>query len=177
MKYIKIIIILSIVSFISCKKVKKLTTFTMEYQSTVVIPSSTVINLPFNLFTPELASNSETTFAINDTRKDLIEQIQLKKLDLKISSPSNGNFDFLKSVEIYLIAEGLPNEKIAWKNNIENNSGNTLSLETTSSDLKEYIKKDKFKLQVNTVTDQLVNSDYHIDIFSLFFVDAKMIGL
>jgi hypothetical protein len=177
MKAIKIILILLITSWIGCKKVKKLTTFTMDYQSTVIIPSSTGINLPFNLFTPDMPSNSEATFAVNDTRKDLIEQIKLNKLDLKISSPQNGDFGFLKSIEIYITAEGLAEEKIAWQNNIPDNAGNILILETSQADLKEYIKKEKFNLKVKTVIDQLMSKDHHIDINSQFFVDAKVIGL
>ena len=52
---------------IGCKKIDKLTQFDMNYDQTVVIPSSTGVNLPFNIFSPDVQSNSETTFAINDT--------------------------------------------------------------------------------------------------------------
>lgn len=177
MKLHHIIIIVLFTSVLGCKKVKKLTTFNMYYETAVVIPSSTGINLPFNLFSPDMPSDAEATFAVNDTRKDLIEQIKLSKLDLSLSSPSNSDFSFLKSIEIYISAEGLPEERIGWKENIPDDVGKVLSLDMSQTDLKEYIKKDTFKLKVKTVTDKIISSDHKVNIYSLFFVDAKVIGL
>lgn len=159
-----------------CKKVDKLTKFNMAYHETVIIPSSTGINLPFNLLTPDVKSNSESTFAANDTRKDLVEEIKLTQLDLTLTSPSNGDFGFLKSIEIFISADGLSEEKIAWKENVSSSIGKYLELETTHMNLKEFIKKDKFTLKVRTVTDEALSSDHHIDVHSVFFVDAKVLG-
>jgi len=49
-------------------------------------------------------------------------------------------------------------------------------LETTGTDLKEYIKADEFKLRVNTITDEVIATDHQIDINSVFFVDVKILG-
>lgn len=173
----KIWILLVIGLFASCKKKNKLTQFTMSYAQTVVIPSSTGVNLPFNIFTPDMTTNSESTFEVNNTRKDLIQEIKLTKLDLLITSPSNGNFQFLKSVEIYISASGLQEVMIAKKDNIPSDIGNYINLDCLNSDLKEYIKKDQFKLRLNTVTDQIITSDYEIALNSKFLVDAKILGL
>jgi hypothetical protein len=159
-----------------CKLVNKLTHFNMDYNVSVVIPSSTGINLPFNLFTPDISSNSESTFAVNDTRKDLVEVIKLTKLDMTLTAPPSGNFGFLKSIEIFISAQGLPEEKIAWKYNIPSDVEKYLKLETTNTDLKEYIKKDEFTLRFGTVTDEFLTSDHKIDVHAVFFVDAKILG-
>lgn len=172
-----LLISLFLTSATGCKKLSKLTQFTMAYKVSIVIPSSTGIQLPFNILTPDVKSNSESTFAMKDTRKDMVEEIRLTKLGLTITSPSNGNFDFLKSIDIFITADGLPETKIAWKYDIANGVGNSIELETTVSDLKEYIKKDEFKLRVSTVTDEFITSDYAIDVNALFFVDAKILGL
>ncbi|WP_258103433.1 hypothetical protein [Marinoscillum sp. MHG1-6] len=171
-----LLLVIVLVIFTGCDKIAKLTQFEMEYDETVIIPSSTGINLPFNLFTPDVQSNSESTFAVNDTRKDLIEEIQLTQLDLTLTSPSNGDFGFLKSIEIFISADGLSEVKIAWKENIPSTIDKYMELETTPSDLQEFIKKDNFSLRVNTVTDELITSDHHIDVHSIFFVDAKILG-
>ncbi len=97
-------------------------------------------------------------------------------MDMTIQSPSNGKFGFLKSVEIYISAQGLPEEKIAWKNNIPSDIGNYLELETSGADLKEYIKKDKYTLRLSTVTDEILTSDHQINVHSIFTVDAKVLG-
>jgi hypothetical protein len=160
----------------SCKKIDELTKFEMEYDATVVIPSSSGINLPFNVYSPSVSSNAEATFEINDTRKDLIEEILLKEMVLRVDAPNGGDFGFLESVEIFINAQDLDELKIAWYYNVPDSQGNTLDIFTTAEDLKEYIKKDSFTLRVNTVTDEIVTSDYHINIFSRFFVDAKILG-
>jgi len=177
MKIRIILISFLIASIYSCKTLDKLTQFNMDYDQSIVIPSSTGIDLPFNIQTPDVESNSESTFAVNDTRKDLIEKIQLTDLTLTLTSPSDADFGFLKSISIFISAEGLSETKIAWKEDIPDNPGTVLTLETTGVDLKEYIKKDKFSLRLNTVTDELITSDHHIDMHSVFFVDAQILGL
>lgn len=175
LKTIFILLILPIL-LIQCKKFDEYTKFEMEYEESVVIPSSTNQLLPFNLFTPAIETNSESTFEVNDTRKDLVESIQLTALTLTITEPGNGNFNFLESIEVYISADGLEETKVAWKNSVPANSANELSLETTELNLEAYIKKDQFSLRVKTITDELLSKDYHIDIKTTLFVDAKILG-
>lgn len=160
----------------SCKKVDKLTQFDLVYDSSITVESTYGIDIPFNIYTPNITTNSESTFESNDTRKDLVESIILKTMTMTVSSPAGEDFSFLKSVEIYISADGLSEMKVAWKDNIDNGT-KILNLETSSSDLKEYIKKDDFKLKVTTTTDEVLTQDYTIDIHSVFFVDAKILGI
>lgn len=172
---ILIYVTLLLLSF-SCKKVDKLTQFDLVYDSSITVESTYGIDIPFNIYTPNITTNSESTFESNDTRKDLVESIILKTMTMTVSSPAGEDFSFLKSVEIYISADGLSEMKVAWKDNIDNGT-KILNLETSSSDLKEYIKKDDFKLKVTTTTDEVLTQDYTIDIHSVFFVDAKILGI
>lgn len=149
----------------------------MDYSSSVTIPNSTGLELPFNLLTPDIETNSESEFAVNDTRKDLVEEIKLTKLILTITSPENQTFSFLESIVIYISASGLDEVEVASLNKVPASPGKRLTLETTHQDLKEYIKKDKFVLRVKTVTDEFITKDVDIDIASSFFVNAKILGL
>ncbi len=160
----------------SCDVIDEFTKFDIEYNTQVTIPSSTGINLPFNINTPETETNSENTFESNDTRKELIEEIKLTKLELVLSSPSDADFSFLESVDVYISAEGLDEVKIASKTEVPEMIS-VLSLDVFDTDLKEYIKKDRYKLRLNTVTDEVITSDHTIDINSTFFVDAKILGI
>ena len=175
MKYF-LMIIAGMTVFAGCKEIDKLTHFNMDYNETVTIPSTIGINVPFNMFTPDITTNSEETFEINDTRKDLIEEIVLKEMTLEVASPAGEDFSFLKSIEIFINADDLDEQKIAWKE-VTGTVGNKLELETSSADLKDYIKKDSFTLRIKTVTDELLLSDYDINIYSKFFVDAKILGI
>ena len=166
--------ILTILALTGCEELDKLTQFNMGYKMTVVIPSSTGVNLPFNLFTPDVETDSESTFAVHSTSKDLIEEVNLSGLELTLTSPTDGNLDFIKSIDVFISAEGLTEEKIAWKTNTT--SGKNLKLEVTQADLKEYIKKDEFKLRLSTVTDEVLTSEHKIEVNTSFFIDAKVLG-
>ncbi len=171
-----ILILTTLFTISSCDKVDELTKFDLEYNSKVVIPASAGIDLPFNVFTPEMETNSESKFEVNDTRKDLIEEIKLTELQMVITSPTDADFSFLNSIEVYISAEGLDEIKIAEKE-VEENVGSTLDVDVLDIDLKEYIKKDEFNLRLNTVTDEVINTDHEIDVNSTFFVDAKILGI
>ena len=164
-------------TFSSCKEIDKLTQFNIDYSSTITVNSTFGIDIPFDIYTPNISTNSENTFEVNDTRKDLIEEILLTELKLTIESPASQDFDFLKSIEIYISAEGLDEIKIAWKDDIPQNGLKTIELEKTGNDLKEYIKADEFQLRSHTVTRHLISTDTDIEINSVFFVDAKILGI
>ena len=149
----------------------------MDFNNEIVIPSSTGISLPINLLTPEVETNSESTFEVNDTRKDLIEEIRLTSLILTLNAPNNADFSFLESISVYMNAQDLPEVEIAWEDDVPDNAGNQISLNVSNEDFKEYIKKDEFSLRVNTITDEILTSDHQIDIASSFFIDAKILGL
>ena len=176
MKKLLILFVFAATVMIGCDEIDKLTQFKMPYNESVVISSSTVINLPFDIYTPDISTNSSSTFQGYDTAEDLIEKIKLGSLKLTLTSPSDADFSFLQSVKIYISAEGLSEEKIAWKESIPESIGKTIELETSTVNLKEYIFKDKIKLRVNTVTNRVITSDHYIDLNAVFNVDAKILG-
>ena len=161
----------------ACQDLEKLTEFNMNYSSSISIPKSTGLDLPLIVPTPDMETNSESEFAVNDTRKDMVEEIILTGLDMMITSPDNQTFSFLESIQVFIVADDLPEVEIAHQENVAANSGSKLSLETTGQDLKEYIIKDKFNLRVKTVTDEALSHDTDIKINSRFFVNARVLGL
>ena len=158
-----------------CKKIDELLTFQLGYTSKVSIGPTTAINLPFDLLTPAITTNSQTEFSSRNTNKDLIDKITLKQLNLTITSPTDQRFDFLASVEVFIQADGLGELKIADNTNIPDNIGNTLTLTVAANDIAAYIKKDKFTMRVKTVTDKSISRQVNIDIFSEFEIKAKLL--
>lgn len=158
-----------------CKKADKLTQFDINYSTEFVVPATTTLNLPFDIITPDVETNADSKFQINDTRKDKIEHISLKELVLNLKSPSGSDFSFLKSVEIYLVADDISETRIAWKEEVSSSVGNTLELDVSDEDLTPYIMKDEFSLRVRTVTDEALTNDHTIEANSTFFVDAKLL--
>lgn len=175
MRYLNVLLFLLLI-FIwpACDKVKSLTQFHMDYNETVTIPSSSGINLPFNLYSPEVETNSEATFAIHDTRKDLVSEVFLEKTELSVKSPPDRNFSFLKSIAVFIDAEGMSEKKIAWQDDIDSQAS-TIQLITTKENIRDYIVQEAFNLRVNTVTKEFITSDYDINIYTLLFVNARLI--
>lgn len=167
-------ILLSTIILSSCDK---LTQFDIEYEAEATIQSSSPVNLPFNVITPEITSNSTSTFESNNTRKDLVEEILLKQLDMEITSPSNGDFSFVNEIHIFLKADGLEDIEIAYIEDIPDNVGNKISLTTVCKDFKEYIKKDQFQISIDVVTDEVIAQDHVVKIYSVFGVDAEILGV
>lgn len=161
---------------VGCKKVDKFTQFNLEYTETFTVPSTTGVNLPFNMMSPNVETNSTSEFSVNNTRKDLIEEIKLIQLDLTLNNPSNGDFGFLKSAEIYIVADGLSEVKVAYIDQVPSNVSNKISMTTTEADLQEYIKQDSFELRLKVITDEILTSDHEIETYSKFYVDAKILG-
>lgn len=171
------LLIFSATTLLSCEKqFDGLTSFNISYTEETVIQSSTGVNLPFNISTPPVATNSETKFKNENTRKDLIKEIFLESLSATIKSPNSADFSFLEEISIYINADGLAEKKIAWKTPVTNGTSNKIHLNVSSDDLQEYIKKNTFTLRVNAVTDEVLTQDHTLEIKSTFDISAKLIN-
>lgn len=98
-------------------------------------------------------------------------------MDLTIISSSDADFSFLNSIAIYLSAKGLDEIKVAWKDNIDGNPGNFIKQKLSPANLKDYLTKPEYSLSLNTITDEVITGDHKFNVHSVFFVDAKLIGV
>ncbi len=169
------IVLLPIIILLATSCKKKVSQFYVDYNSQVVIYSTIGQAIPVSLYTPEITTNAEAEFESNNTNKERIESIFLKDLKMKITSPSGETFSFLNSVEIYISSTNHAEVKVAYKDNIPANVGSELSCDLVEVDLQNYVKDDKFKIRVQTVTDETIPQDVHVDVYSNFFVDAKWV--
>jgi hypothetical protein len=172
-----IILILSLLSLISCKKIDELTHFTLDVDEQVTIdPIPVIPSVPLSFPIPSIETNSESVFENNNTNKDLVEEARLTKMTLSIHSPDNGNFNFLESVKIYIQAGELDEILMATKTDIPDGL-KVMELESTGADLTEYVKEDEISLRIETVIDEITLNEYLIDVHSEFFIDAKILGI
>lgn len=163
---------LLILPLFGCKK--KITQFYIDYTSSVVVSSSVGQLLPFNIYTPDVTTNSEQEFDSNDTKKDKVKSIYLKDLTLSITSPSGEDFSFLNSLEIFISSSNTSEMKVAFKENIGSNPGAFLTCDLVDIDLQQFIKDDQIKIRLKTVTDEALSNDVHIDLYTNFLVEAKL---
>lgn len=162
----------------SCKLIDKLTQFNVPYSTSFTIPASLIPGILGDIFTPDITTNSEQVFTNNNTKADLVEKVLLKSLKLTITNPSGKKFDFLKSADVYVSADGLAEIKVASISNIDDATvGSSIDMTPTTDDLKEYLKKSKVKIRVSTTTDKIVTENVDVKVDAVFFVDAKILGV
>lgn len=175
---LKTIIILSLGTLMlaSCLKVlDKFQTFTFSKTSSFSIPATVSLGLPFAIQTPDIESNLEQELQGVNSAVNYIEYVKLSGLNLNITSPANGNFNFLKSISIHILADGQSELLIAEKLNMANENLSSLDLNVQDVDLKPYLIGTKFKLKVTVETDEIISQEYFIDSKMTFEVKTKII--
>ena len=142
----------------SCQKTKdevnKATEFDMNYSTgDITVPSSTLTTVvsgstqtvEFN--TPEISTASTSRFTSESTTQDLIDEIKMTKFNV---SNSNGNLNFLKSINIYIKTSGLGDVLVATKTVVPQNVS-SFNADLTDVNIKHYIFKDKIQFKVSVV--------------------------
>lgn len=146
----------------SCKKLRELTRFNLSHISYATIPSGGIINLPFQIFTPDIETNSAQEFETNKTEANLVRSARLQAMVLTIYDPEQSNFDFLRSVEVFISAPNQEEKRIAYKTDIPQTGLQLLNVETEASvDLKEYVKGETYSLRIQATTPTPWQRCYH----------------
>jgi hypothetical protein len=176
MKFATAIIMFTIITATSCKLIDRLTQFNLSYETDFTIPAFAAINLPFIVNTPDVTTNSELVFANNNTSANRLEEVRLREAHVVVKSPEGRNFNFLKSIEVSINAEGLPQKRVAYKYDHTNDNSTSITLVVDDVELKEYLKKDKFTISSSVVADELLTENVVVTIHTKFFVDARLIN-
>ena len=177
MKISSSILFILIFTFFGCKKLDELTHFDVDYNFEFTLPAFSGLNLPDDIEFSDLVNDTESTFEINDTRKDLVEGAILKKFHITILKPDTASFKIAKDIEVYVNADNLNEILVAWIYDIPNDIGNHLELKTTNRDLKKYLISDEITIRMKTTTIAPILEDYRIDLQSTVDVDAKILGI
>ena len=149
--------------------------FDLDYTSSITVPASSGLNLPFDLFSPEVTTNAESTFGSNNTNKNLVSEITLSSLTATITSPNDQRFDFVDDITLYINADGLSEIEVASVTDVPENVGTTLDFTITGNNLKDYLVKDKFTIRAEVTTDKNITEQVNIELDSKFSVLADII--
>jgi hypothetical protein len=145
----------------SCNAVDNLLTFNISNQTSIKINSNSPINLPSEIITPDVTTNSSTEFKNNNTKADLVKDVKLKSLKLTIDSPEGKTFTFLKSVHLYISTTNSDEIELAYQDNI-NSSSNMIDLVCTDKRLDQYIKADNYKIRTQVTLKETLTQDVTI---------------
>jgi hypothetical protein len=157
----------------SCNKIDDLLTFTISNTDSLTIPASSALNLPIDFLMPDNTTNSSEAFSNNNTDANHVKNIYLKSLQLTITSP-NQNFNFLKSITIYISTDSSNEIELAALDSIPQNV-TSIALVPTSTALDQYVKASSYNLRTQIVTDQNLSQAVNVRVDSKFQVTAVIL--
>lgn len=160
-------------SLFSCKKIEQLLSFTITNETDFTVNSSSPVNLPASINTPDVATNSSQEFSNNNTKANLVKEIKLQSLKLNITDPTGQNFDFLKSVKIFISTNGSDEIELAALDNIPA-STSVVDLIPTQSILDAYVKAPKYNLRTQVITNRILTQNVNIRSVCKFKVTANL---
>ncbi|MCC9064032.1 hypothetical protein [Flavobacterium piscisymbiosum] len=155
----------------SCDAVDDLLTFTISNEASIKIKSNLPINLPSEIITPDVTTNSSAEFSNNKTKANLVKDVKIRSLKLMISDPSDKTFTFLKSIHLYISTTDADEIELAYQDNI-NSTSNALDLICTDARLDQYIKADKYKIRTQVTLKETLTKDVTVKANMKFRVTA-----
>jgi hypothetical protein len=155
----------------SCDVVDDLLTFSISNEASIKINSTSPINLPFEIITPEVTTNSSSEFENNKTKASLVKDVKLRSLKLAISDPSDKTFTFLKSIHLYISTTESNEIELAYQDNISTTT-NAIDLICTDKRLDEYIKADSYKIRTKVTLKETLTKDVTVKANMKFRVTA-----
>jgi len=155
----------------SSNAVDDLLTFTISNNASIKIQSTSPINLPSEIITPEVTTNSSAEFNNNKTKASLVKDVKIRSLKLSITDPSDKTFTFLKSIRLYISTANSEEIELAYADNI-NVSSNTIDLICTDKKLDEYIKADSYKIRTKVTLKETLTQDVTVKAEMKFKVTA-----
>lgn len=173
---IRYIIILFVI-FSSCKKAEELATFDINRSEKFTVPA-TGPTLPIGSVVglPPITTNTSSDFKNNRSETKYAKDVKLTKLNFVITNPPSANFNFLKSVKIYISIPGVAgSEKVlAWNDDVPRDV-QAFDLTTSGDKLDEYIKAENYSLRVETVVREAVPQETQVTSNMTFKVTAKLL--
>lgn len=173
------------VLFAACSKVKQLAniSFNLPYNTTVSIPRTTIdtglpfpprgISLPFPAV--PVATNSKQALSQNNTIAEKVIEADLKSLSLTIVSPPDLTFDFVDSVQLFISANNLPEQLVAYSYNIPKGVRSLNLTTNTNVNLKQYFLQDTMYVRLTTHINSIpaLQSDGQMSVAAVMHVTAN----
>jgi len=153
---------------VACDSLEKEFTFYLFEKDDVVLKPNFPVGTVALLDTVTIATNADTTFMNNRTRAEFVKEITLDKFSLTITDSTRAavdstgtDFDFMQSIDVYIAADGLGEERVAFLEDIPETDSLVFSrnLNLTNAKLDEYLKKDKYTIRTRARLRRAVVKD------------------
>lgn len=156
--------------FFSCDKVDQLLSFEIDSTQNITIPATGLINTPVIAPVPATVSSQET-FKNNNTAANLVKDVRLSKLTLTITDPAAENFNFLKTIKIYIGTDQSDKVLLASLDNVPTGVS-SIELVSGNEKLDKYIKAESYTLYTEVTLKSSVANELTVRADSKFKVTA-----
>ncbi len=155
-----------------CDEIEKILKFNINDKTSIRIESTSPLNLPVIIPTPNVTTNSQQQYENNNTHANLVQDVRLEQLKLSITNPNAKTFSFLKSIKIYISSNQTNEIQLAALENILT-SANTIDLIPSKEKLDTYIKASSYNLRTEVVTRETLTESVDIHVDLKFLVTAN----
>lgn len=175
-KVLFVICLLLLVGASGCKKIEDLLTFQINDSSSFQVPATGVFSTALlSLPGVSVSSSSSSTYAANNTSADYVQDVTLDRLTLTVTDPTSQNFDFLRSVSIYIASDAAGTNKtlLASLNPVPTGQ-TTITLNPSGSKLDAYLRSGSYTLFTDVTMAQALRQNTTLRADSRFNVKAKL---
>jgi hypothetical protein len=159
-----------------CKKIASLLSFQVSDSSTFTIPGTSFFTgVTVNIPVVTVNSTSQSTYKNNGTSANYVQNVTLDRLTLTVTNPTTQNFDFLKSISIYIATDAAGSNKVLLASLSPVPTGQTsISLTPTNAKLDQYLKGDSYTLTTTVELAQTLRQNTDVRADSRFNVTANL---
>jgi hypothetical protein len=146
--------------------------FTISDHTAITIENTSPLNLPLEIPTPAVTSNSQQQYENNNTQANLVQDVRLKQLQLSITQPEAKTFSFLKSIHVYISSAQNDEIELASLENVESDAS-VLDLVPTQQKLDAFVKASSYNLRTEITTRETLTQSVDVDVDLKFQVTAN----
>jgi len=166
-----------LLSALGCKKIVNLLTFQVSDSSSFTIPGTPFVPPGVALSIPGVSvpTTAQSTYKNNNTSADYVQDVTLDKLTLTVTDPSTQNFDFLKSISIYIATDAAGSNKMLLASLPSVPTGQTsITLNPAGGKLDMYLKNSSYTLTTTAELAQTLRQNTAVRADSRFNVRATL---
>jgi len=161
----------------SCKKILNLLSFTVSDSSSFTVPGTPFIPPGVALSIPGISvpTTAQSTYKSNSTSAEYVQDVTLDQLTLTVTNPSTQNFDFLKSISIYISTDAAGSNKVLLASLATVPKGQTsINLNPAGNKLDLYLKSNSYTLTTTAELAQTLRQNTEVRADSRFNVHATL---
>lgn len=132
--------------------------FNVDYSTNYTLVKAAVVGTTIDATSPEIETNTTDVFKNNSTNLDNISGATFNNLTISIVSPAGENFSFVNEVKVYIKGNGMSEELVASKSNIDQ-AATSVDMDVEDVNLAEHVKSGAFTLRTSVINDEALDND------------------